>query len=154
MRLEADRLPTTSGPDAEFRKEIEVVKEERRMRTEDQPRPAVEQLARRPRCFTLPTPGRGLDERPDAMTPDDAPVPPAVVCARQRHRGGGRVMGWAKVRALAEKYYGSIPARAVPQRKPRTEPAQRGLRRIEVKAPAEQAYGAGVSVPRLACPMP
>ena len=45
-----------------------------------------------------------------------------------------------KVRALAEKYYGSLPARAVPARKPRVEPEQRGLRRIAVKAPAEQAY--------------
>jgi zinc protease len=45
-----------------------------------------------------------------------------------------------QVRALAEKYYGSIPTRALPERKPRTEPAQRGIRRIEFKAPAEQAY--------------
>lgn len=45
-----------------------------------------------------------------------------------------------KVRALAEKYYGGIPARAVPVRKPRIEPPQRGIRRIEFKAPAEQAY--------------
>jgi zinc protease len=45
----------------------------------------------------------------------------------------------AKVRSWAEKYYGSIPARALPVRKPRTEPAQIGIRRIEVKQPAEQA---------------
>jgi zinc protease len=45
-----------------------------------------------------------------------------------------------KVRAMAEKYYGRIPARAVPERKPRLEPTQRGIRRIEFKAPAEQAY--------------
>ena len=38
MRLEADRFAHNQWPDAEFRKEIEVVKEERRMRTEDQPR--------------------------------------------------------------------------------------------------------------------
>jgi zinc protease len=44
------------------------------------------------------------------------------------------------VRALAEKYYGSIPNRAVPERKPRTEPEQKGIRRVEFKAPAEQAY--------------
>jgi zinc protease len=46
----------------------------------------------------------------------------------------------ARVHALAEKYYGSIPARPVPTRKPRVEPEQRGIRRIEFKAPAEQAY--------------
>ena len=46
----------------------------------------------------------------------------------------------ARVLALAEKTYGAIPPRAVPARKPRTEPLQQGLRRIAFKAPAEQAY--------------
>jgi zinc protease len=46
----------------------------------------------------------------------------------------------AQVRAMAEKYYGRIPSRAVPVRKPRVEPVQRGIRRLEFKAPAEQAY--------------
>ena len=46
----------------------------------------------------------------------------------------------AQVRKLAEKYYGAIPARPVPERKPRTEPEQAGLRRIDLKAPASQAY--------------
>jgi zinc protease len=45
----------------------------------------------------------------------------------------------AKVRALAEKYYGSLPMRAVPERKPRAEPVQVGIKRIAFKAPAEQA---------------
>jgi zinc protease len=45
-----------------------------------------------------------------------------------------------EVRRLADKYYGGIAARALPARKPRTEPEQRGIRRIEFKAPAEQAY--------------
>jgi zinc protease len=77
----------------------------------------------------------------DAMTPDDArdffkrwyvPANAALVVAGD--------VDVAKVRALAEKYYGGIPARPVPVRKPRTEPEQRGLRRLEFKAPAEQAY--------------
>jgi zinc protease len=38
MRLEADRFAHNRWPDEEFRKELEVVKEERRMRTEDSPR--------------------------------------------------------------------------------------------------------------------
>ena len=54
------------------------------------------------------------------------------------------------MRALAEKYYGSIPARTVPPRKPREEPQQKGLRRIDFKAPAEQAYvSLAFKVPRL-----
>jgi zinc protease len=55
-----------------------------------------------------------------------------------------------QVKALAEKYYGAIPNRAVPERKPREEPAQQGLRRFEFKAPAEQSYVAlAFKVPRL-----
>src|SRR5438105_11957174 len=46
----------------------------------------------------------------------------------------------AKVRQLAQKYYGSIPARALPVRKPRGEAPQVGIRRVELKAPADQAY--------------
>ena len=156
MRLEADRFAHNQWPDAEFRKEIEVVKEERRMRTEDQPRALLwEQLGA---AAFVASPYRrpvvGWMSDLDAMTPDDV---------RQFHHrwyvpGNATVVvagdvDVAKVRALAEKIYGSIPARAVPERKPRTEPAQRGLRRIEVKAPAEQAYVAlAFRVPRLASP--
>lgn len=154
MRLEADRFAHNQWPDEEFRKEIEVVKEERRLRTEDQPRALLwEQLSAT--AFTASPYRRpivGWMSDLDAMTPEDV---------RQFHRqwyvpGNAAVVvagdvDVAKVRALAEKYYGSIPARAVPARKPRTEPPQRGLRRIAVKAPAEQAYVAlAYRVPRLA----
>jgi len=44
-----------------------------------------------------------------------------------------------QVRHLAEKYYGSLPTRTVPSRKPRQEPPQSGLKRLVFKAPAEQA---------------
>jgi zinc protease len=55
-----------------------------------------------------------------------------------------------QVRALAEKHYGSLPVRPVPERKPQTEPAQKGVRRVELKAPAEQSYVAlAWKVPRL-----
>jgi len=38
---------------------------------------------------------------------------------------------------LAEKHYGPLQGRALPQRRPLAEPEQKGLRRITVKAPAE-----------------
>jgi zinc protease len=41
---------------------------------------------------------------------------------------------------MAQRTYGKVKARAVPARKPQVEPEQRGLRRIEVKAPAETPY--------------
>jgi zinc protease len=56
----------------------------------------------------------------------------------------------AQVRKLAEKYYGGIPARPVPLRKPRTEPEQDGQRRLDYKAPASQAYvSMSFKVPKL-----
>ena len=143
MRLEADRFAHNAWPDTEFRKEIEVVKEERRMRTEDQPRAVLAEQLFATSFMVSPyrRPVIGWMTDLDAMTPDDVrafhrqwyvPANAAVVVVGD--------VDVAQVRALAEKYYGRIPARAVPPRKPRAEPAQVGLRRIDVKAPAEQAF--------------
>lgn len=41
---------------------------------------------------------------------------------------------------LAEKHYGKIPRRTLPGRKPQIEPAQVGIKRITVKAPAKLPY--------------
>jgi zinc protease len=41
--------------------------------------------------------------------------------------------------AMAEQYYGSLLPRPVPVRKPQDEPAQTGIRRLTVSAPAELA---------------
>jgi zinc protease len=87
----------------------------------------------------------------DAMTPQDArefykrwyvPANAAVVVAGD--------VDPEQVLRLAQKYYGAIPARAVPERKPRPEPVQAGIRRVEHKAPAEQSYVAlSFKVPQL-----
>ncbi|WP_157609683.1 M16 family metallopeptidase [Variovorax sp. Root473] len=143
MKLESDRFANNQWPDDEFKREIEVVKEERRLRTEDQPRALLGEQQNAAVFTSSPyrRPVVGWMSDLESMTPADARaffqrwyVPANAVLV---------VVGdvdVARVRALAEKYYGSIPARAVPERKPRTEPAQRGIRRIEFKAPAEQAY--------------
>ncbi|MDQ0568487.1 zinc protease [Variovorax paradoxus] len=143
MKLESDRFANNQWSDDEFKREIEVVKEERRMRTDDQPRALLGEQQNAAIFTASPyhRPVVGWMSDLDAMTPDDArdffrrwyvPANAAVVVVGD--------VDVAKVRALAEKYYGSIPSRAVPARKPRSEPAQRGIRRIEFKAPAEQAY--------------
>ncbi|MEN9467051.1 MAG: hypothetical protein RL081_1052, partial [Pseudomonadota bacterium] len=44
MQLEADRFATNQWSDDDFRKELEVVKEERRMRTEDNPHARLGEL--------------------------------------------------------------------------------------------------------------
>ncbi|MDR0226165.1 MAG: insulinase family protein [Burkholderiaceae bacterium] len=142
MRLESDRFAHNQWPDAEFTKEIEVIKEERRMRTEDQPRAVLMEQLFAATFMASPyhRPVIGWMSDLDAMTPGDVrdfhrrwyvPGNAAVVVAGD--------VDVARVRAWAEKYYGSIPAQALPVRKPRTEPDQIGLRRIEVKQPAEQA---------------
>jgi zinc protease len=38
-----------------------------------------------------------------------------------------------------EKYYGVASARALPERKPQIEPPQKGIKRVQVKAPADSA---------------
>ena len=143
IRLEADRFARNQWPDEEFRRELEVVKEERRLRTEDAPRAMLyEQISAT--TFTASPYRRpivGWMSDLDAMTPQDArdfyrqwyvPANAAVVVAGD--------VDPQQVRRLVQKHYGGIPARAVPARKPRIEPVQAGIRRVEHKAPAEQSY--------------
>lgn len=143
MKLEADRFADNQWPDVEFQREIEVVKEERRMRTEDQPRARLGEQQNAAVFVASPyrRPVVGWMSDLDAMTADDVrnfhrqwyvPANAAIVVAGD--------VDVERVRAMAEQTYGRIPARAVPVRKPRTEPVQRGIRRIEFKAPAEQSY--------------
>jgi zinc protease len=143
MKLEADRFAHNQWSDEEFKKELEVVKEERRLRTEDNPRSLLDESLNATVFMAAPyrRPVVGWMSDLDALTALDArqfyqrwyiPANAAVVVAGD--------VDVARVRQLAEQYYGAIPARAVPQRKPRTEPAQAGLRRLDFKAPAEQAY--------------
>lgn len=153
MRLEADRLLNNQWPDAEFAKEIEVVKEERRLRTEDNPRALLHEVLTATALSASPyrRPIVGWMSDLDAMTAQDArdfykrwytPSNAVVVVAGDADP--------EQVRALAEQHYGRLPAQAVPARKPQLEPAQRGLRRVELKAPAEQSYVAlAFKVPRL-----
>jgi zinc protease len=153
MKLEADRFAHNQWPDDEFRREIEVVKEERRLRTEDSPRgrmwEALNAAVFEASPYRRPVVGWMSDL--EAMTPQDVqefyrqwyvPANAAVVVAGD--------VDPAQVRRLAEKYYGNVRARAMPARKPRTEPQQAGPRRIEYKAPADQAYVAlAFKVPQL-----
>ena len=130
-----------------------MVKEERRLRTEDNPRAMLWEQINAAAFLASPVrrPIVGWMSDLDAMTADDVrafwrrwyvPENAAVVVA-------GDVDPDA-VLHLARQTYGAIPARAAPPRKPRTEPPQAGLRRVEHRAPAEQAYVAlAFKVPQL-----
>ena len=153
MKLEADRFANSQWADEDFKKEIEVVKEERRLRTEDNPRSLLYEALNATAFMASPyrRPIVGWMSDLEAMTPQDAreffqrwylPGNAALVVAGD--------VDAAQVRQFAEKYYGSVPARAVPARKPRVEPQQVGLRRLDFKASAEQAYVAlAFKVPNL-----
>jgi len=140
FRLEADRMANLVITKEEFDKEIRVVMEERRLRTDDQARALLnEQLLAT--VFTAHPYGRpviGWMSDLQSMTHTDAldwyqrwyaPNNAIVVVA-------GDVVA-NDVFALAEKYFGPIKSKTLPLRKPQDEPMQRGIRRITVKAPAE-----------------
>jgi len=141
MRLAAERFATNQWPDDEFRREMQVIKEERRQRTEESPRArlfeAFNAMAWQAHPYRRPIIGWSSDL--EAMTPADArdfhrrwyvPGNAAVVIAGD--------VDVARVRDWAERYYGAIPAAEVPARKPRTEPEQQGPRRLEYRAVASQ----------------
>lgn len=143
LQLEADRMSNLLVTESEFSREIKVVMEERRLRTDDQARALVYEALNAEAYVAHPyrRPVIGwmndltnmgyLDARnwyAHWYVPNNALV--VVV---------GDVMA-EEVFALAQRYYGRIKARALPVRKPQIEPEQRGVRRVVVKAPAELPY--------------
>ena len=140
MKLESDRMQNLVLSDKEFAKEIQVVMEERRMRTDDEPHSVLfEQLmatAFLEHPYHHPIIGWMSDLK--AMTAADArtwyqrwyaPNNATLVVAGDVDAN--------KVFAMAEKYYGGFKAHKLPERRQFTEPAQIGIKRITVKAPAE-----------------
>lgn len=141
--LEADRMAHLQITDAEFAKEIEVVKEERRWRTEDKPQSRVNEQFESSvyRAHPYGRPVVGFMNDLEHMTADDArewyrtwyaPNNATVV-----------VVGDVKAQevfALAEKNFGKLAAKPLPVRKPQVEPAQIGERRAIVKAPAKLPF--------------
>lgn len=143
MALEADRMAHLRLSEAEFAKEIKVVMEERRMRTEDRARGVVFEQLMATAFVAHPyrAPIIGWMSDLESLTVADAQAwydtwysPSNAVLVVS-----GDVQP-AEVIALAERTYGKVSVRSVPERKPQTEPVQRGIRRIDVKAPAENPY--------------
>ena len=143
MALEADRMANLVLDKKEFEKEIKVVMEERRLRTEDQPLSLVHEALNAVAFTSHPYhhPVVGWMSDLQNMTVEDARAwhdlwyaPNNAVLV---------VIGDVDARTvltLAEKYYGGIARKAVAKTKPQIEPPQRGMRRVVVKAPAENPY--------------
>ena len=142
MRLEADRMSNLKFDDAEFLKEIQVVMEERRLRTEDNPSSLLYESLMATAYISSPYryPVVGWMNDLVNMKASDArdwyrswykPNNATVVIA-------GDVDPKVILQAV-EKYYGTASARELPERKPQTEPLQKGIKRVQVKAPADSA---------------
>jgi zinc protease len=140
MQLEADRMRHLNVDPKEFAQEIKVIMEERRMRTDDSPEAKLlEQMnavAFQAHPYRRPIIGWMSDL--ETMTAADAKAWYDVWYAPNNAYVviSGDVEHQA-VFDLAAKYYGVLPGHALPPRKAQVEPAQEGVRRITVKAPAE-----------------
>ena len=140
MVLEADRMRHLTLEPTGYSKEIQVIMEERRMRTDDQSSARVHEamnaVAWQAHPYRRPVIGwmSDLEQMTVAdvrdwyrrwYVPNNATL---VVVGDVNHQ---QVFGWAK------QTYGAIPARALPARKQYEEPVQTGQRQLEVKAPAD-----------------
>ena len=143
MKLEADRMSNLQLTDAEFAKEIKVVMEERRLRTDDQPRSLVHEtlMAAAYKANPYRTPVIGWMRDLETMKGADARAwyktwyaPNNAVLIVTGDASPEEVV------RLAKKYYGSAKPKVLPERKAQDEPEQAGIRRVNVKAPAELPY--------------
>ena len=142
IKLEADRMSNLNFDDAEFLKEIQVVMEERRLRTEDNPTSLLFESLMATAYMSSPYrhPIVGWMNDLENMKAADArdwyrswykPNNATVVIV-------GDVDPKAVLRVV-EKYYGAAAAKELPERKPQVEPPQKGIKRVQVKAPADNA---------------
>jgi len=143
FELEADRMRNLHLQDKEFQKEINVVMEERRLRTEDKPTSLTYEqfLASAFVSSSVRIPTIGWMNDLENMDLGDlqawyqrwyAPNNAVVV-----------VVGDVEpenVRALAKKYFGALKPEEIIPPKPRLEPPQKGKRYVNVQAPAEVPY--------------
>lgn len=143
LELEADRMRNLLLDEEEFLREIEVVKEERLLRTDDNPIAYTNEqfMAAAFRVNPYHNPIIGWMTDLEAMTVDDlrafydahyAPNNAILVVA-------GDVTAH-EVLTMAKRHFGPIPPRPLPVEKPRIEPPQLGERRIIIKRPAQLPY--------------
>ncbi|HEB96262.1 MAG TPA: insulinase family protein [Sedimenticola thiotaurini] len=143
LELEADRMRNLTLPPEEFVKEVNVVKEERRMRTEDKPTSLTYEqfsaVAYRVLPYSHPVIGWMNDL--DNLTIEDlrrwyrlwyAPNNATLVVVGD--------VDPQQVLALAKRHFGPLKPERIPTLKPLREPPQRGETRVRVKAPAKEPY--------------
>jgi len=153
LELEADRMRNITFDEKEFIKELEVVKEERRLRTEDKPTALTYERFNAVAYTNSPyrRPIVGWMEDLDTLTVDDArkwyetwyaPNNATLVVAGD--------VDAEEVFRLAKQYFGKLPTSEIPELKPRREAKQYGTQRLTVELPAKIPYLLmGYKVPNL-----
>jgi zinc protease len=143
FKLEADRMHNLMLSEKEFSKEIKVVMEERRWRTDDKPQALVQEAMMAAAFQEHPyrRPVIGWMNDLEHMTYEDARdwyqrwyTPKNAVLV---------VVGDVDAQAvfkLAEQHFGRIKAKPLPARKVQVEPPQTGIKRVNIKAPAKLPY--------------
>lgn len=143
FELESDRMQNLRFDPEEFRKEVLVVMEERRLRTEDRPEGKVQEkfmetaFTRHP--YAHPVIGSVHDL-------ENLPIDTLRAWYRRWYAPNNAtvvVVGDVKARAvfkLARKYFGNIPRRPLNRPEIPSEPPQTETRRVEVSVPAELPY--------------
>jgi len=146
MELEADRMRNLILTEEEFSKEIKVVMEERRLRTDDQARSLLyeKMMSVAYQAHPYKNPIIGWMNDLENMRVEDARewydrwyAPNNAILIVVGDVDANEVF------RLAQKNYGTIPKHPLlplNARKPQTEPPQTGTKRIIVKAPAELPY--------------
>lgn len=143
FELEADRMRNLTLPEEEFKKELQVVIEERKLRTEDKPRSLTYEQFNANAFVTSPYrhPTIGWMDDLNNLTVQDlkqwyrqwyAPNNATLVVVGD--------VDPDEVHDLARKYFGRLPSVELPDIKPRVEMPQLGERRITVRQPAELPY--------------
>ena len=144
FEMEADRMHNLLLDEKEFRKEIEVVKEERRLRTEDKPTSLTFERFRAAAFPSSPyrQPVIGWMSDLDNMELEDL-----ATWYRKWYSPSNAtlvVVGDVdpdETLELAKKHFGKVPATETKARlKPLTEPEAQNNLRLTVKLPAKQPY--------------
>lgn len=143
MRLESDRMRFLVMDEKEFAKEIQVVMEERRLRTDDNPAGLAFEtlLAQAFQAAPVRNPIIGWMSDLERLTAQDAwswyqqwYVPNNMTVVVAGDVEARQVLQWAN------EFYGAMKPGALPAQKAFQEPLQRGVRRVVLQAPAQNPF--------------
>lgn len=141
MQMEADRMTHLVLREAEVLSERDVIIEERRQRVDDDPSGRLQEMMQAALFLNHPyrLPVLGWEYEMHGLTRADA-----LAFYRRWYAPNNAVLviagdtTMAEVKALAEKYFGPIPARALPPRERLREPPSFAARTVTLKDPNVQ----------------